>query len=141
MSFHTVKDVSAHKFIEAYSAYLKRTGKLEVPKWVDLVKTASYKELAPIDPDWYFVRAAAVARHVYLRPGTSVLGLRKHNGGRKNRGSRPEHYALGSGAVDRAILKSLEAIKIVETTTKGRVLTSTGQRDLNRIATQVASSA
>ncbi len=27
------------------------------PKWVDLVKTGTFKELAPYDPDWYFVRA------------------------------------------------------------------------------------
>jgi ribosomal protein S19E (S16A) len=44
-------------FIKAYAAYLKRTGKLEVPKWVDLVKTGTFKELAPYDPDWYFIRA------------------------------------------------------------------------------------
>jgi hypothetical protein len=56
----TVKDVSAHSFVKAYAAYLKRTGKLEVPKWVDLVKTGSYKELAPYDPDWYYVRAGKV---------------------------------------------------------------------------------
>ena len=28
----TVKDVSSHAFVKAYAAYLKRTGKLEVPK-------------------------------------------------------------------------------------------------------------
>jgi small subunit ribosomal protein S19e len=44
-------------FIKAYAAYLKRTGKLEVPKWVDIVKTGTFKELAPYDPDWYFIRA------------------------------------------------------------------------------------
>jgi small subunit ribosomal protein S19e len=53
----TVKDVSPQHFVKAYAAYLKRTGKLEVPKWVDLAKTGSYKELAPLDPDWYYVRA------------------------------------------------------------------------------------
>lgn len=30
---------------------------VEVPTWSDLVKTGTYKELAPYDPDWYFVRA------------------------------------------------------------------------------------
>lgn len=44
-------------FIKAYAAYLKRTGKLEIPKWVDIVKTGTHKELAPYDPDWFFVRA------------------------------------------------------------------------------------
>ena len=32
-------------------------GKIEVPTWVDIVKTGAYKELAPYDPDWYYVRA------------------------------------------------------------------------------------
>lgn len=56
MVYATVKDVNAHAFIKAYAAHLKRSGKLEVPKWVDLVKTASFKELAPIDADWFYAR-------------------------------------------------------------------------------------
>lgn len=48
---------SADAFITAYASHLKRSGKLEVPAWVDLVKTGSFKELAPYDPDWYYVRA------------------------------------------------------------------------------------
>lgn len=47
----------ADAFITAYASHLKRSGKLEVPTWVDMVKTGSYKELAPYDPDWYYVRA------------------------------------------------------------------------------------
>ena len=50
---------SAEAFIAAYASHLKRSGKLEVPVWVDLVKTGAYKELAPYDPDWYYVRAGA----------------------------------------------------------------------------------
>lgn len=56
-------------FIKAYAAYLKRTGKLEVPKWVDLVKTGTFKELAPYDPDWYYVRAGM--QYLYGFPNTS----------------------------------------------------------------------
>jgi small subunit ribosomal protein S19e len=48
---------SADAFINAYASHLKRSGKLEIPVWVDLVKTGSFKELAPYDPDWYYVRA------------------------------------------------------------------------------------
>ncbi len=48
---------SAEAFIAAYASHLKRSGKLEVPTWVDLVKTGHFKELAPYDPDWYYVRA------------------------------------------------------------------------------------
>jgi len=48
---------AAEAFISAYSSHLKRSGKLEVPNWVDIVKTGAFKELAPYDPDWYYVRA------------------------------------------------------------------------------------
>ena len=53
---------SADAFITAYASHLKRSGKLEVPTWADIVKTGAYKELAPYDPDWYYVRAGASNR-------------------------------------------------------------------------------
>ena len=30
---------------------------MKIPDWVDLVKTSKAKELAPYDPDWYYIRA------------------------------------------------------------------------------------
>jgi ribosomal protein S19E (S16A) len=30
---------------------------IEVPSWVDIVKTATFKELAPYDANWYYIRA------------------------------------------------------------------------------------
>jgi ribosomal protein S19E (S16A) len=30
---------------------------IQLPSWVDIVKTAPFKELAPYDPDWYYIRA------------------------------------------------------------------------------------
>jgi len=53
---------SADAFIAAYASHLKRSGKLEVPIWADIVKTGAYKELAPYDPDWYYVRAGTSSR-------------------------------------------------------------------------------
>ncbi|KAI8926908.1 ribosomal protein S19e [Entophlyctis helioformis] len=134
----TVKDVSAHTFVKAYAAYLKRTGKLEVPKWVDLVKTGAHKELAPYDPDWFFVRAASVARHVYLRKGTGVGGLKKNYGGAKNRGNRPHHCGTGSGSIARKVFQALEKVKVLEQDEQGgRKITADGQKDLDRIAQQI----
>lgn len=40
---------------------------IQLPSWVDIVKTGAHKELAPYDPDWYYTRAASLARKVYLR--------------------------------------------------------------------------
>lgn len=52
----TVKDVNAADLVAAYARYLKRSGKVPLPQWVDLVKTASWKELSPYDEDWYYIR-------------------------------------------------------------------------------------
>ena len=30
---------------------------MELPDWTDIVKTGTFKELAPYDPDWYYIRA------------------------------------------------------------------------------------
>ncbi|KAG0774999.1 hypothetical protein G6F22_013630 [Rhizopus arrhizus] len=126
-------------FIKAYAAYLKRTGKLEVPKWVDLVKTGTFKELAPYDPDWYYVRAASVARHIYIRKNVGVGALNKVHGGTVNRGSRPSHHVDASGSVNRKVLQSLEKIGVLEKDKKGgRKITQDGQRDLDRIAMTLA---
>lgn len=35
---------------------------LQIPDWVDIVKTATFKELPPQDKDWYYIRAGATAR-------------------------------------------------------------------------------
>jgi len=52
----TVKDVGAREFIVTYATYLKKTGKVDVPNWADVVKTGTFKELAPYDRNWYFIR-------------------------------------------------------------------------------------
>ena len=39
-------------FTVALAAFLKKSGKVKLPEWVDLVKTNVAKELAPYDEDW-----------------------------------------------------------------------------------------
>ncbi|CAL9122928.1 unnamed protein product [Musa textilis] len=104
----TVKDVSPHEFVKSYSSHLKRSGKMELPEWTDIVKTGRFKELAPYDPDWYYIRAASMARKIYLRQGIGVGGFQKIYGGRKRNGSCPPHFCKSSGAVARHILQQLE---------------------------------
>ncbi|KAG7088473.1 hypothetical protein E1B28_012462 [Marasmius oreades] len=137
-----VRDVAADAFITAYASHLKRSGKLEVPTWVDIVKTGHYKELAPYDQDWYYVRAAAVARHIYLRKDVGIGALAKLHGGRNRRGNRPSHHAPCSTGVQRRICQSLEKIGVLEQTDNGgRRISQDGQRDLDRIATAVVEAA
>ena len=131
----TVKDVSPHEFVKAYSAHLKRSGKMELPEWVDIVKTARFKELPPYDPDWYYTRAASMARKIYLRQGIGIGGFQKIYGGRQRNGSRPPHFCKSSGAVSRNILQQLQKMGIIDVDPKGgRLITSQGRRDLDQVA-------
>ncbi|KAI9874577.1 MAG: 40S ribosomal protein S19 [Pleopsidium flavum] len=104
--------------------------------WVDTVKTSHSKELPPQSIDWFYTRAASVARHVYLRKTVGVGRLRKAHGSQKNRGSRPSHHVDASGSVDRKVMQALEKIGVLEHDEDkgGRRITQSGQRDLDRIA-------
>nr|VDD28400.1 unnamed protein product [Brassica oleracea] len=157
MTGKTVKDVSPHEFVKAYAAHLKRSGKsamrdvdlkleigheIELPAWTDIVKTGKLKELAPYDPDWYYIRAASMARKVYLRGGLGVGAFRRIYGGSKRNGSRPPHFCKSSGGVARHILQQLQTMNIVDLDTKGgRKITSSGERDLDQVAGRIAAEA
>ncbi|CDY42857.1 hypothetical protein HID58_049748 [Brassica napus] len=119
------------------------TSKIELPPWTDIVKTGKLKELAPYDPDWYYIRAASMARKVYLRiSGSALLGVgafRRIYGGNKRNGSRPPHFCKSSGGVARHILQQLQTMNIVDLDTKGgRKITSSGERDLDQVVGRIA---
>jgi len=84
----------------------------------------------------FYIRSAAIARHIYMRKTVGIGRLRKVHGGTKNRGSRPSHHVDASGAVDRKVCQALEKIGILERDEEkgGRRITQAGQRDLDRIA-------
>ncbi|KAK5122665.1 40S ribosomal protein S19 [Meristemomyces frigidus] len=132
----SVRDVQADKFINAYAAFLKRQGKLPIPGWADTVKTSHSRELPPQSIDWFYVRAAGVARHIYMRKTVGIGRLRKVHGATKNRGMRPSHHVDASGSVDRKVCQALEKIGVLEKDEDkgGRRITQSGQRDLDRIA-------
>lgn len=111
---------------------------MEVPGYVDVVKTSAGNELPPQDAEgWFYKRAASVARHIYLRKQVGVGKLNKLYGGAKNRGFRPHKHVDASGSINRKVLQALEKIGVVEISTKGgRRISENGQRDLDRIAAQ-----
>merc|ERR1711931_382107 len=133
----TVKDVNPQDFVRAFAARLKKS-KLKVPEYVEIVKTSKAHELGPTDPDWFYVRAASVARHVYLRPNVGVGAVRKIYGGAKRNGTRPSHFCLSSSSVARKVLQSLEGIKVIaKDANGGRSIAPTGRRDMDRVAGQL----
>ena len=137
----SLKDVPADKFVTAYAAHLKKAGTLTVPKWTNVVKTATFKELSPYDPDWYYIRAASVARQVYLNRGVGVGHLTIRYGGAARRGNKPNRFQRGNALIARSVLQNLEKLGLVEKTpTGGRRITQSGQKELDTIATSIARS-
>jgi small subunit ribosomal protein S19e len=121
----TVKDIAASEYIKALATHFKNSGALEVPSWADHVKTGCFKQLGPLDPDWYYVRAgliniiylfilASIARKIYIRQGSGVGALKDSYGGSKNCGSCPCHHFKGSGKIIRLIIHQLEKAKLLE---------------------------
>lgn len=133
----SAKDVDQQHLVKAIAAFLKKTGKLKVPAWNDIVKTSVHKELAPNDPDWFYVRCASIARHLYIRRA-GVGALTKVYGGRKRNGVKPPHFSRSSSNILRKCLQALESVKLVEKYEGGgRTLSKFGRRDLDRIAGQI----
>ncbi|KAK3106920.1 hypothetical protein FSP39_002948, partial [Pinctada imbricata] len=115
-----------------------RQGKMKVPEWTPIIKLAIYNELAPYDDDWFYVRAASVCRHLYIRSPAGVGSLTKIYGGRQRNGTAPSHFKRSSPTVARKVLQSLEGLKLIEKDANGgRRLTPAGRKDLDRIASQI----
>ncbi|ONH79998.1 hypothetical protein BON23_1090 [Saccharomyces cerevisiae] len=129
---------TGRKFERARGRRRSKGFKLEVPGYVDIVKTSSGNEMPPQDAEgWFYKRAASVARHIYMRKQVGVGKLNKLYGGAKSRGVRPYKHIDASGSINRKVLQALEKIGIVEISPKGgRRISENGQRDLDRIAAQ-----
>merc|ERR1711887_98730 len=135
----SVKDVDQQLFVVGFADFLKKSGKMKVPEWADLIKLSRFNEQGPHNPDWFFVRAASVARHLYIRSPAGVGSFTKIYGARKRNGSAPSHFMRSSQSVSRRVLQALEEMALVEKDANGgRKLTSQGRRDMDRIAAQIA---
>lgn len=132
----SIKDVNADLFIRLYAQHLKLHGKVTMPKWCTFVKTGKGKHLAPIDDDWYYMRAASILRKLYYKPDTGVCGLRKIYSCNQRRGVVPNHKSLASGKIIRTILQQFENLGFIEQNPqkKGRRLTEKGQNAVNSFA-------
>lgn len=137
----TVKDVDQDKIVQGVALFLKKSGKLKVPDNMDIVKTSKSKELSPYSNDWFYIRCASILRRMYHRGPIGVGAVKKIYGGRQRNGSRPSHFCRADGAVARRAIQALENIKLVEKHADGgRKLAAQGQRDLDRIASQIVTS-
>ena len=135
----SLKDCNPDLFVKAFAEHMKLKGYLECPKRLDYAKTSVAKELAPQDPDWFYIRAAAVLRHLYFHPDSGVDRLRKVYSSKKRNGSAPNHTCRASGKILRTIVQQLESIGFLEQDLKkhGRRLSRKGCNTVNAFARQL----
>ena len=133
----TVYDVPADHIIRRVAEELKKRKEIVPPAWAAFAKTGVHKEMPPEDPDWWFIRAAAVLRRVYVDGPLGVERMRSFYGGKKNRGSRPNAFRKGSGSVLRKSLQQLEAAGLIIHDKTGRKVSPAGMSFLDNLSQEV----
>jgi small subunit ribosomal protein S19e len=133
----TVYDVPPDHIIRRASEELKKRKEIVPPAWAAFAKTGVHKEMPPEDPDWWFTRAAAVLRRVYVDGPLGVERMRSFYGGNKNRGSRPNAFRKGSGSVLRKALQQLEAAGLIIHDKTGRRVSPAGMAFLDNLSQEV----
>ncbi len=135
----TPYDVPAMDFIKALAEKLKEIEEIKPPEWAPYVKTGVHKERPPMDPEWWYVRAASVLRKIYMEGPIGIERLASKYGGRRRRGVKPPKARKGSRNIIRKVLQQLEVAGLVKTTKRGRVITPKGQSLLDKTAKEVGS--
>lgn len=66
-------------YMITFVPFLYRSGKLKVPEWVDTVKLAKHKELAPYDENWFYTRAGNTLciKRSLLKQNSQILFKKK----------------------------------------------------------------
>ena len=134
----TAYDVDPNKLIEKVAEKLKDS-KIAKPAFVGLVKTGAHAKRPPDHPDFWYIRCASVLRQIYVRNNAGTERLRRHYGGRKRRGVKPQTHAPAGGSTIRKAMQELEKAGFLEKGQKaGRVVTAKGRKLLDNAAKEVS---
>ena len=151
----TIKDVPAEAFIKAFAEQLKVEQKVTPLPGDEYVKTGKAKEISPHNQDWFYIRTAALARKIFLKPQSGVGRFKAIFGEKMRNGQGRNHHVEGSGKVIRYALQQLEkanflmklndkrnknASKVIsqlDNISFARVVTFDGQRVMNEVAKKV----
>jgi len=132
MSIYTVEP---SKLIREIAEKLKEYPEIVPPENSKFWKTAFFKEIAPVEEDFWYIRCASLLRKVNKYKEIGVNRLRKKYGGRNRKGSGLNHSAKASGKIIRVALQQLEKAKLIEITEKnGRKVAKEGHSLLERTA-------
>ena len=139
----TVFDVPANKFINELAAFFKEKNIIKLPKYAPLVKTSRSNDCEPINPDYIFYKAAAIARKLYATKSKNigVGSLRVMFSKKERRGSQPPKTFRAGGKIIRDLVIQLKNAKYIENyggkddeTNSGLYLTKSGRSQLDKIA-------
>ena len=139
----TVLDVPANKFINELAAFFKEKSVIKLPKYAPLVKTSRSNDCEPINPDYIFYKAAAIARKLYATKSKNigVGSLRVMFSKKERRGSQPPKTFRAGGKIIRDLVIQLKNAKYIENyggkddeTNSGLYLTKSGRSQLDKIA-------
>jgi len=120
-------DVPANRLLPLLATELKNRSAVQPPAWAAFARTGVHTQLAPTQPDWWYLRSASVLRKIYLKGFTGVERLSAEYGGKKDRGSAPYHARSGSRSVTREIVQQLEKAGLLESKkSKGRKVSAAG---------------
>lgn len=129
----TVYDVEPNKLISSAAKKLKDMN-IEKPQFVGLVKTGSHAQRPPSEEDFWYVRCASILRQAYVNNIIGVQRLRRHYGGRKRRGVKPQKHAPAGGSTIRKAMQELEKAGLLKKEKEGRMLTPKGRALLDGVA-------
>ncbi|MCX6769822.1 MAG: 30S ribosomal protein S19e [Candidatus Micrarchaeota archaeon] len=133
----TVYDAIPNKLVRKTADKLKGMG-IAAPQWIGTVKSGSHKERLPQQPDFWYLRLAAILRNLYVNGNVGVSRLRTHFGARKIRGVRPEKSRRAGGAIIRKGLQALESAGLVVKKKKGREISAAGKKLLDASAKEAS---
>lgn len=134
-------DVDATLLIQRVAEELKKDANIKPAQWAPFVKTGMSRERAPVQKDWWHVRAASILRKIFMLGPIGTHKLQTLYGGRKNEGMAPEHFYPGAGNNIRKILQQLEKAGLAKQTAKGvhkgRIVTPKGHAMLENTASAI----
>lgn len=129
----TVFDVDPNKLIEKTAEKLKAMN-IPKPAFVGIVKSGAHVERPPQQENFWYLRCASILRQIYINNNVGVVKLRRHYGGRKRRGVKPQIHAPAGGSTIRKAMQELEKAGLLVKEKTGRVLSAKGRKLLDEAA-------
>src|SRR2546427_13238313 len=91
----TAFDLPAMPLLERIASHLASEGKVAAPDWAPFARTGVHTEKAPVRKDWWFLRAAAILRKVYILGPIGTSRLSAEFGGARHGGAAPQKPRKG----------------------------------------------